>query len=165
MNPSMTRFARPLLLSLLALPLSAAAAEVVCPSLAEVEQVASCPTEEELTFTFTGYCSDNRRIYTKGPDVCKDYQLYRKLKNVVLWETKDGRFHAYLSCDLPQEKIRQAKPSKITVGKDGKMTRIACTYGEGTDILFAYRSHETCRPDAGAAACATDPGACKAVCE
>lgn len=157
-------FSHPRTLGLLAVffPLTTMAVEISCPSLTEAVQVANCPSEEELQFTYTGYCSDNRRIYTKGPDVCKDYQLYRKLKNVVLWETKDGTFHAYLSCDLSPETIRQAKVSQITVGKDGKKTRIACSYGK--DILFAYRSSETCRIES-AAACATDPTACKAVCE
>lgn len=155
---------RRLALSLIALPLFATAAELACPSLADVVQVANCPTEEELTFTYNGYCSDNRRMYTQGPDVCKDYQLYRKLKNVALWETKDGVFHAYLSCDLPQETLKQAKPTKVTIGKDGKMTRVACHYGGGDDIVFAYRSREQCRADT-AAACATDPAACKATCE
>lgn len=152
---------RGLALSLAALPILATAGEVACPSLADVVQVANCPTEDELVFTFNGYCSDNRRIYTKGPEVCTDYQLYRKLKNVALWETKDGAFHAYLSCDLPPEAIRQARVTQVSVGKDGKMTRIACTYGP--DIVFAYRSHETCRTDA--AACSADPASCKATCE
>lgn len=162
MNSPIPPLARRLALSLLTLPMLATAAEVVCPSMADVVQVANCPSEEELAFTYTGYCSDNQRIYGKGPDVCKDYQLYRKLKNVVLWETRDGGFHAYLSCDLPAETLKQAKVAQITVGKDGKMTRVACSYGK--DIVFTYRSHETCRAEA-AAACASDPAACRASCE
>lgn len=154
---------RTLAFGLATLPLSASAGEVVCPDLAEVVQVAPCPTEEELLFTYTGYCSDDRRMYVQGPDVCKDYQLYRKFKNIALWETKDGAFHAYLSCDLPEETLRQAKPRQISVGKDGKMTRVACTYGP--DIVFAYRSREACRSSETASACATDPAACKAICE
>lgn len=162
MMQRMPTLVRSLALTLATLPALAAAGEVVCPDLADVVQVANCPTEEELTFTYTGYCSDNSRIYGKGPDVCKDYQLYRKLKNVVLWETKDGAFHAYLSCDLPAATLKQLKPTRITVGKDGKMTRIACSYGP--DVVFAYRSREACRADS-AAACATDPAACRATCE
>lgn len=162
MKPSLNRFACTFAFTLLTLPMGVAAAEITCPSLADVVQVANCPSEDELVFTYNGYCSDNRRMYTQGPDVCRDYQLYRKLKNVVLWETKDGKFHAYLSCDLPPDAMKQAKVSKITVGKDGKMTRVACSYGE--DITFSYRTHETCRADS-AAACATEPGACKARCE
>lgn len=162
MMQHMPILARRLALSLAALPLFATAAEISCPSLADVVQVANCPTEEELVFTYNGYCSDNRRMYTQGPDVCKDYQLYRKLKNVVLWETRDGSFHAYLSCDLTPDTLKQAKPTKVSIGKDGKMTRLACHYGD--DIVFAYRSREQCRVDT-AAACASDPAACKAICD
>lgn len=150
-------------LTLAALPALAPAAEVACPNLAEVVQVANCPTEEELLFTYNGYCSDNARIYGKGAEVCRDYQLYRKLKNVALWETKDGSFHAYLSCELPAEALKQAKVSKITVGKDGKMTRVACSYGDGGGIVFSYRSKESCRVD-DAEACAGNAAACKAIC-
>lgn len=152
----------PLFLMLAALPGVAPATEVACPSLANAAPVASCPSEDELLFTFNGYCSDNARIYGKGAEVCTDYQLYRRKKNVALWETPDGSFHAYVSCDLPPAAVKQAKVSKITVGKDGKMTRVACSYGE--DLIFSYRSKETCRTD-GADACRSNPAACKATCD
>ncbi|MDP2135755.1 MAG: hypothetical protein Q8J99_19300, partial [Sulfuritalea sp.] len=60
---------------------------VSCPDLATAVQVAACPAEEELSYTFTGYCSDNSRTYKGDTDVCTDYQAYRKLKNVALWES------------------------------------------------------------------------------
>lgn len=154
----------PLVLFLLpaVLPATSLAAEIACPNLAAVKQVASCPSEEELLFTFNGYCSDNARIYGKGAEVCTDYQLYRKRKNVALWETADGAFHAYVSCDLPPEAVKQARVTQISVGKDGKMTRLACNYGE--DLVFSYRSKEVCRAE-NAEACRSDPAACKAICE
>lgn len=152
----------PLFLALAALPGLTAATEVACPDLATVTQVASCPTEDELLFTFNGYCSDNARMYGKGAELCTDYQLYRQKKNIALWETADGRFHAYVSCDRPPAAVKQARVSTIAVGKDGKMTRVSCSYGE--DLVFSYRSKEACRVD-NAAACAGDPAACKAVCE
>lgn len=151
-----------LLLILAALPGIAAAAEIACPNLATAAQVASCPSEEELLFTFNGYCSDNARMYGKGAEVCTDYQLYRKKKNVALWETSDGSFHAYLSCDLPPASVKQAKVATIAVGKDGKMTRVTCGYDD--DIVFSYRSKESCRVD-NAAACRDNTAVCKAVCE
>lgn len=145
-----------------ALPAAAAATEIACPDLATAAQVASCPSEDDLLFTFNGYCSDNARIYGKGAEVCTDYRLYRQKKNVALWETTDGAFHAYVSCDLPPEAVKQAKASKISVGTDGKMTRVACSYGDG--LVFSHRSKAVCRT-ANAEACAGDAAACKAICD
>lgn len=153
---------RLLLLLSAALPAAVPAAEISCPSLADAAQVASCPTEDELLFTFNGYCSDNARIYGKGAEVCTDYQLYRKRKNVALWETADGAFHAYVSCDLSPAAVKQARVAKISVGKDGKMTRLACSYGE--DITFSHRRKASCRVD-NAEACRSDAAACKATCD
>ncbi|MBK8525089.1 MAG: hypothetical protein IPL58_14130 [Betaproteobacteria bacterium] len=139
-----------------------AAAMVSCPDLAKVVQAGTCPTEEELLFTFNGYCSDNARIYGKGAEVCTNYASYRKLKNIVLWEKPGTDFQAYVSCDLPGESFKGRKPSAITVSKQGKMTRLACSYGEG--VTFTYRTHRECRVE-NAEACKTHPAACKASCE
>ena len=76
---------RLLALLLTALSSAALAAPVACPELSSVEKVGECPTEEDLRFTFNGYCSDNARMYGKPSDVCTDYRLYRKMKNTVLW--------------------------------------------------------------------------------
>ena len=55
---------RLLSLALFALaPQLAAAATVACPDLAGAVQVASCPAEEELRYTFSGYCSDYGKAY------------------------------------------------------------------------------------------------------
>ncbi len=66
-------------LALFAAPLSASAATVSCPDLGTVVRAGSCPTEDELRFTFNGYCSDNARLYGKGTEVCTDYTAYRKM--------------------------------------------------------------------------------------
>jgi hypothetical protein len=61
-----------------------------CPDLAAAVQVGACPSEEELRYTFTGYCSDNARLYDPDTVTCSDYKHYRRLKNVALWESRDG---------------------------------------------------------------------------
>ncbi len=140
--------------------LPAAAKDVACPDLASAVQVASCPSEEELRYTFMGYCSDNARMYSKD-DNCASYETYRKLKNIALWESADGEFQAYVSCDLSPAITKAAQPQKISVGKAGKLTRLACDYGEG--IVFTYRTRAQCTVS-GDGACA--PGApCKARCD
>lgn len=139
----------------------ALAGEIACPDLATAVQVATCPSEEELKYTYTGYCSDNARMYGKDKDTCATYENYRKLKNVALWESADGAFHAYLSCDLAPAAIKAAKPKRVGVGPAGKLTRVACDYGD--DIVFAYRTRAACKP-AGDGACA-EGKPCKASCD
>jgi hypothetical protein len=146
------------LLAASALP--AIAATVSCPDLANAVQVAACPAEEELKYTFTGFCSDDGKAYRGETDVCTDYQLYRKLKNVALWESADGVFSAYVSCDRPPAGVKAAKASAIKVGKQGKMTQVVCAYGEG--VSFTYRTRSECKVEGGD--CAANPAACKASC-
>jgi hypothetical protein len=157
---------RRLLPVLLLLPVFATAAHaetVACPDLAQAALVGTCPSEEELQFTFNGYCSDNARIYNwQEEQVCTDYPLYRRLKNVVLWEAGKGDFQGYLSCDLTQQRIKAAKPARISVETKGKLTRVVCSYGEG--ITFAYRTKARCKVE-GSGDCAADPAACKATCD
>lgn len=146
---------------LVALPASALAATVTCPDLAKAVQVASCPAEEELAYTFTGYCSDNNRSYKGDTDVCTDYQRYRRLKNVALWESVDGVFNAYVSCDRPSASVASARAAAVRVIRQGKQTQLVCSYGEG--LSFTWRTRMECRVD-GAADCATNPATCKADC-
>lgn len=135
---------------------------LTCPDLSAAVQIGTCPSEEELKYTFTGYCSDNARLYDKNTDECADYQRYRRLKNVALWEAGDGSFQAYLSCDLSATAVKGAKASGITVAKQGAMTRLVCSYGDG--IAFIHRTRAQCKVAEGGK-CAADPGACKAICD
>lgn len=150
-----------LVLALLAAPLSPAAlaATVACPDLATAVQVGACPAEEELRYTFNGYCSDDAKAYKGETDVCTDYQRYRALKNVALWESADGVFNAYVSCDRPPASVKGARASGVRVGKQGKMTQLVCSYGEG--ISFTHRTRAECKVDASADCTGA---ACKASC-
>lgn len=148
--------------ALLFASLPAVAGTVSCPDLAQATQVAACPAEEELKYTFTGYCSDNSRGYKDDSDVCADYQRYRKLKNIALWESGDGAFNAYVSCDLAPQAVKASRPASVTVGRQGKMTLLVCGYRDG--VKFTHRTRAQCKP-AAAQDCAADPAACKASCE
>jgi hypothetical protein len=145
---------------LAAFPVAAAAATVACPDLAVAAQVATCPAEEELRHTYTGFCSDDAKSYKGETDVCKDYQLYRKLKNVALWESADGNFSAYVSCDRPPAQVKAAKAASVRVAKQGKITLLVCGYGDG--LNFTWRTRAECKLDAS---CAANPASCKASCE
>lgn len=144
---------------------AARAGTVACPDLGSAVQVAACPAEEELKYTFTGYCSDNARTYKGDSDVCTDYQRYRQLKNVALWESGDGVFNAYVSCDMPAEAVKGARVSRVRVVRQGKMTHLVCSYRE--DLSFTWRTRAECRVEGGGEGgveCAANPSACKASC-
>lgn len=140
---------------------AAMAATLSCPDLAQSKQVGACPSEEELQYTFTGYCSDDNKAYRGETDVCVDYQLYRKMKNVALWESADGAFDGYVSCDLPAAKVRAAKPQSMQLVRQGKLTRLVCSYPQA--LNFTHRTRAQCTVEA--ANCANDPSGCKASCE
>lgn len=111
---------------------SAIAAEILhCPTLSNARPVGSCPSPQELKYTYIGYCSDNARMYAKDNEECADFELYRRLKNTVLWETVDGLFHGYVSCDLPVASVKTLTPENIAVVKQGNITRLICTYPQG----------------------------------
>jgi hypothetical protein len=157
----MNKLALALTLSLGA-ALPALAETIACPDPAKAVQVATCPSEEELKYTYNGFCGDDRRLYAKDTDTCASYENYRKEKNLALWESADGVFQAYLSCDLPAGALKNLKPATISVGKQGKLTRVACSYAG--NITFTYRSKAQCTVQ-GSGDCAADPAACKASCE
>lgn len=150
------------LLVLAALSMPAFAATVSCPDLGRAVQVAACPAEEELRHTFNGYCGDDAKAYRGETDVCTDYRLYRKLKNVALWESGDGAFSAYVSCDLPPATVRAARATSVKVGRQGKMTLLVCGYAGG--LNFTLRTRGECKLE-GTAECAANPAACAAVCD
>ena len=151
------------LLLMSGLSINAAVAETVtCPDLAQAVQVGACPSEEELRYTYTGYCSDNARMYDTKDDVCSSFQNYRKLKNVVLWESVDGAFSAYLSCDLPVSRVKSAAAATIAVARQGSITRVVCAYGDG--VVFSHRTKLACRAE-GDGSCAGKPGGCRASCQ
>lgn len=136
---------------------------VSCPALAAAVQVAACPSEEELRYTFTGYCSDNARMYEEDEnDSCASYENYRRLKNVALWEAADGAFQAYVSCDLPADVVRQLQPMAIAVSARNGLTRLICSYPR--NVSFVYRTRLQCRVNADVD-CVSDPTRCTAECE
>jgi predicted secreted protein len=99
-------------------------------------------------------------MYRGENDVCHDYARYRKLKNIVMWESADGAFQGYVSCDVPAATLRQAKAVAMTVAKQGRITRLTCGYGDG--IAFTWRTRAECKVQtAGCTAAAP----CEAQCD
>lgn len=145
-----------------ALNLSASAAPLACPDLSAAVQVNACPTEEELKFTYNGFCSDTAKAYANQTDSCMRYEDYRVMKNIALWESKDGVFSGYVSCDLSAGQIKALKPSGMQVATQGKLKKLVCSYPGG--LNFTYRTKGACAVD-NEKACASDPASCKASCD
>lgn len=144
--------------------LPAAAADIACPDLAGAAQVAACPTDDELKYTFMGYCGDNARLYGQDAITCTSLENYKKLKNIALWEVAGGDFQGYVSCDLDPAAVKAAKAVRVMIGKvdkSGKLTRVACEYEHG--ITFAHRTRAACKV-AGDGACGGNTP-CKASCD
>ena len=134
-----------------ALSLTASAATMVCPDLSVAAQVNACPMEEELKFTYNGFCSDSAKAYAKETDSCIRYEDYKAMKNVALWESKDGEFSGYVSCDLPVSKVQALKSTGMKVEKQGKLTKVMCSYPQG--VTFTYRTKASCSVDNAKAIC------------
>lgn len=151
-----------LAMALAALNLSATAATLSCPDLASAVQVNSCPAEEELKHTYSGFCSDSAKAYANQTDSCIRYEDYREMKNVALWESKDGVFSGYVSCDLSTDKLKAAKATAMTVVRQGKLNKLVCAYPNG--LNFTYRTKAACAVD-NQKACAANPANCQATCD
>ncbi|WP_415033857.1 hypothetical protein [Azonexus sp.] len=140
----------------------ASAAEYACPELAKAGPVNACPSEEELRYTYVGYCSDNSKIYGNQTDSCPRYEDFRAMKNTVLWESADGQFDGYLSCDLSPEKLKDVRASRMQVVKQGSLTKLVCSYPQ--KITLTHRTKGQCTL-ADNPACAADTSACRATCD
>ena len=144
---------------LLAVATLSTAATLSCPDVSTAVQVGTCPSDEELKYTFTGYCSDDAKAYQGETDVCTDFQRYRQLKNVALWESADGVFDAYVSCELPKDTLKHTRLASAKATRQGKLTLLTCSYGQG--VNFIYRTRAQCTLDGGATQTASGQATCE----
>ena len=156
--------ARLLLTALLlaTLNLSASAAQFACPDLATARQVNACPSEDELQHTYNGFCSDDKKVYGGETDNCLRYKDYRAMKNTARWESADGAFDGYVSCDLPKAKVQAMKAAGMKIEKQGTITKLVCSYTN--DVRFTLRTKGACKVDDDKA-CAANPAGCQATCD
>lgn len=141
-----------------ALP-AAAATTLNCPALDTVKQVAACPTEEELRYTYLGYCGDNARSYDRDEITCATFESYKQFKNIALWESADGRFSGYLDCNVDARTIQAAPARLMRVEERRGINQLICEYEGGHRLV--HRTRAQCTVDV--AAC-NGPG-CSASCE
>ncbi len=116
----------------------------ICPDISKAVKVGECPSEDELLRMFSSTCGSrdtkNENPHAKG--FCKHYNLFRKVKNTSLWESGDGEYMGYLSCDSTEGKIKASKLVKISIGQQRVWDRVICTYEGGSNLVL--RTRETC---------------------
>lgn len=156
---SLTTRARLALLSLALLASPAQAETVSCPALDAAVQVAACPSDAELQYTFLGFCGDNARLYGRDALTCVSFESYKEVKNTALWESANAAFSGYLSCNVDAASIRAAKAVKMSVETKNTLTRLICDYEN--DHRLVMRTKANCTVEV--ADCSG--GECRATCE
>jgi len=147
-------------LALLLAALGSQAQTLSCPPPEQLRQINACPTEEQLRANFHGFCGDDSKAYQGQTGPCSDYQVFRRVKNTALWESTDGRFDGYLSCEAASPATALPPLSAVRVEKKGAITALVCQYGP--DAQLTHRTRKACTVPA---ACAIDPAQCQPVCQ
>ena len=115
-----------------------------CPDISKAVNVGACPSGDDLRRMFQSTCgsrdTENENPHAKG--VCKHFSLFKKAKNTALWESADGKFEGYLSCDAKESEIRAGKLVKISTAQIREWDRVICTYEGGAELVL--RTRETC---------------------
>jgi len=143
-----------------------------CPDIAKAVKVAECPSEDELVRMFDSTCgskdTQGKNPHAKG--FCTSYKTFKMAKNTALWESADGEYMGYVTCNVPVDKIKAGKLQKISLGQKRVMDRIICSYEGGGELVL--RTRETCKiPGAVVLGrymgrkCGVDDQDCKAVCK
>ena len=148
-----------LLLGTLFVASPAQAQSMSCPGLTDAVQVAACPSEEELRYTFLGFCGDGARLYGGDVLTCATFENYRAAKNYALWESADGQFSGYLSCNVAADTIHASKAQRMHAQRKGNLSRLICDYDNEHRLI--HRTKAICKVEAEDCSA----GECRAVCE
>ena len=143
-----------------------------CPDISKSAKVGGCSSDDELKRMFSATCgwqdTKNENPHAKG--ICKNYSLFRKAKNTALWESGDGKYDGYLSCDTKENEIKASKLVKISIAQKLEWNRVICTYEGGSELVL--RTRETCEISGAkllgryiGLMCGANNKDCKAVCK
>ncbi len=149
-------------------------AEIVytCPEISTAKQVADCPADEEMKRMYELTCGLGE---DKNPDpsvagICSSYDAFLQKKQSALWESGDGQYMGYVSCNTPASKIKQGRLLTIGLSQRGVMDKIDCSYEGG--VTLSLRTRKQCRiPGAKSNRkvlfldCSAAGADCKAICE
>jgi len=156
--------------SLISLNPASADNTVLCPDISQATKVMECPAESEIKRLFKKSCGFERDKDAVKPELCDSYAEFKRRKYTALWESSDGEFMGYVSCDALVEKVKMAKASGVAVFQKNGLYRVACKYQDG--VALTMRTRKVCRiPGADKsstvlrASCGADGKACKVECE
>lgn len=138
-----------------------AAQELSCPQPGTWVQVVACQPPDQLRQSYTGYCSDNRRLYGRDSDTCTSFENFLQAKNTARWESADGAFEGYLSCQPGAGAAASLPPATMSLERQGAITVVSCRYGNAATLN--HRTRASCTL-VDAAACAALPGTSAAAC-
>jgi len=143
-----------------------------CPDISKSAKIGGCSSDDGLKRMFNATCGwqDTEKENPHAKGICKNYSLFKKAKNTALWESSDGKFDGYLSCDKKENEIKASKLVKISTSWKREWNRVICTYEGGSELVL--RTRETCEiPDAKLLGryigrmCEVGDKNCKAVCK
>jgi len=156
---------------LAAQPLSAESI-YTCPDIAQTRQVADCPSQAELEHLYYSSCGSRdtkeENLHAKG--ICKSFDMFKQKKNTALWESADGEYFGYVSCNTPAAEIKSGKLMSISLLRRGVMDKITCSYVGGA--RFTLRTRQNCELPGGkpkglqlSLNCTADDSECKVICK
>ena len=90
---------------------------------------------------------------------CASFENYRAAKNYALWESADGQFSGYLSCNVAPATIRASKAERMHAERKGSLSRLICDYDN--DHRLVHRTKAVCKVEPEDCSA----GECRAVCE
>lgn len=158
-----------MILTLLAHPLQAETV-LLCPDMAQAKQVGECAAEDEIKSMFKRTFGLSCDPQAKDSMECEKYAQFKMKKYSALWESSDGVFMGYVTCNSSAAEISKAKPSSVSISQKNGLHKITCKYQEG--VSLSMRTRNDCRvTDAtGAtvitrASCKGDASNCKIVCD
>lgn len=147
-----------------------AGTEYACPDLSQAKQVANCPSEAELKQMFRSTCGGENAPDAKEPELCDAFAEFKRQKNNALWESADGEFMGYVTCNRPAAEIKKGMAAGIGLGRRAGMTKVTCIY-DG-DVRLSMRTRQACTVpgmEVGKRGpmptCGPDPASCKVTCE
>ncbi|MES9963229.1 MAG: hypothetical protein ABW116_06790 [Candidatus Sedimenticola sp. 20ELBAFRAG] len=132
-----------LTMSMIALILSGpvmAGKTIQCPDLSQAKQLVDCPAEAEMERYFKKHCDFERDPDAKKPELCDSFKEYKRRKFNAMWESSDGEFMGYLSCDAPPAELKKRQQTSVAVSQKNGLYKIVCGYEGGSRLIMRTRS-------------------------
>ncbi|TVO74213.1 hypothetical protein [Sedimenticola selenatireducens] len=143
---------------------------LLCPDMSQAKQVGECVTEDEIKNMFKRTFGLECDPQLKDSMECEKYAEFKQKKYSALWESFDGEFMGYVTCNAPASEISNGKPSSVAISQTNGLYKITCNYQKG--VSLSMRTRNVCRVGAAPssavvtrASCDGDANNCKIECD